>query len=62
MNRPLSFALAAFVGISAVGACQRVHAAEIRGFANKCLDVRGGSTDNGTVARMWDCAGVTNQQ
>ncbi|MBU2663712.1 lectin [Actinoplanes bogorensis] len=35
---------------------------EIRGYAGKCLDVRGPSTDNGTPVQMWDCVGVANQR
>ncbi len=33
----------------------------ITGFVNKCLDVRGGSSNNGTPIQMWDCLGNVNQ-
>lgn len=29
---------------------------------NKCLDLKGGSTDNGTPIEIWDCVGNTNQK
>ncbi|MFC5661909.1 ricin-type beta-trefoil lectin domain protein [Kitasatospora misakiensis] len=34
---------------------------QITGQANKCLDVRGGSSTNGTPIQMWDCLGNVNQ-
>ncbi|MFG3053559.1 ricin-type beta-trefoil lectin domain protein [Kitasatospora sp. NPDC048239] len=34
---------------------------QITGFANKCLDVRGGSIANGTPTQIWDCLGNVNQ-
>ncbi|MEV6977168.1 ricin-type beta-trefoil lectin domain protein [Kitasatospora sp. NPDC093806] len=34
---------------------------QITGYVNKCLDVRGGSTNNGTPVQMWDCLGNVNQ-
>ncbi|MFD8754263.1 ricin-type beta-trefoil lectin domain protein [Kitasatospora sp. NPDC059577] len=33
----------------------------ITGIAGKCLDVRGGSTANGTQTQIWDCLGNVNQ-
>ncbi|MFB8236006.1 RICIN domain-containing protein [Kitasatospora purpeofusca] len=33
----------------------------ITGYVNKCLDVRGGSSNNGTPIQMWDCLGNVNQ-
>lgn len=62
MNRPLLLALAIVAGICGVGTCRQGHAMEIRGFADKCLDVRGASTNNGTPVQMWDCVNVSNQQ
>src|SRR5208283_4081897 len=35
---------------------------EIRGIANKCLDVRGGDSDNGTPVEIWPCHGGANQE
>ncbi|MEV0533206.1 RICIN domain-containing protein [Kitasatospora sp. NPDC050463] len=34
---------------------------QITGYVNKCLDVRGGSSSNGTPIQMWDCLGNVNQ-
>ncbi|MFF7989709.1 ricin-type beta-trefoil lectin domain protein [Kitasatospora xanthocidica] len=34
---------------------------QISGYANKCVDVRGGSTANGTPTQIWDCLGNVNQ-
>ncbi|MEU1288160.1 ricin-type beta-trefoil lectin domain protein [Kitasatospora sp. NPDC005856] len=34
---------------------------QITGYVNKCLDVRGGSSNNGTPVQMWDCLGNVNQ-
>ncbi|MBP0450410.1 RICIN domain-containing protein [Kitasatospora sp. RG8] len=34
---------------------------QITGFVNKCLDVRGGVSNNGTPVQMWDCLGNVNQ-
>ncbi|AUY52256.1 ricin-type beta-trefoil lectin domain protein [Streptomyces sp. CB01881] len=34
---------------------------QVTGFGNKCLDVRGGSTRNGTPTQIWDCLGNVNQ-
>ncbi|GAB7186477.1 ricin-type beta-trefoil lectin domain protein [Kitasatospora sp. Ki12] len=34
---------------------------QISGYANKCVDVRGGSTANGTPVQIWDCLGNVNQ-
>ncbi|GAB7186478.1 ricin-type beta-trefoil lectin domain protein [Kitasatospora sp. Ki12] len=34
---------------------------QITGIAGKCLDVRGGSTANGTQTQIWDCLGNVNQ-
>ncbi|GAA2833688.1 RICIN domain-containing protein [Kitasatospora sp. CM 4170] len=33
----------------------------VTGYVNKCLDVRGGSSSNGTPIQMWDCLGNVNQ-
>lgn len=38
-----------------------LHAAEIRGVAGKCLDVRGGSAADGTEIILWTCNGRRNQ-
>ena len=62
MNRPLLLLLVIVAGIGGVGTCRQGHAMEIRGYADKCLDVRAASTNNGTVVQMWDCANVPNQQ
>ena len=32
------------------------------GVCNKCLDLAGGSTANGTAIQIWDCNGLENQQ
>lgn len=37
------------------------HAVEIRGLGDKCLDVRGGSSANGTSIIMWSCHQGANQ-
>ncbi|MFB6809597.1 ricin-type beta-trefoil lectin domain protein [Streptomyces sp. NPDC056387] len=34
---------------------------QITGFVNKCLDVRMGTSVNGTPVQMWDCLGNVNQ-
>nr|BFD90408.1 hypothetical protein KitaXyl93_17680 [Kitasatospora sp. Xyl93] len=34
---------------------------QITGIAGKCLDVRGGSSANGTQTQIWDCLGNVNQ-
>ncbi|MFI9326457.1 ricin-type beta-trefoil lectin domain protein [Kitasatospora sp. NPDC052868] len=34
---------------------------QISGYANKCVDVRGGSNANGTPVQIWDCLGNTSQ-
>ncbi|WP_234322826.1 ricin-type beta-trefoil lectin domain protein [Streptomyces sp. NRRL S-350] len=34
---------------------------QISGYVNKCVDVRGGSTANGTPTQIWDCLGNVNQ-
>ncbi|MFJ3792483.1 RICIN domain-containing protein [Kitasatospora sp. NPDC090091] len=34
----------------------------ISGYADKCVDVRGGSTANGTPVQIWDCLGNVNQK
>ncbi|WP_369183507.1 ricin-type beta-trefoil lectin domain protein [Streptomyces sp. Y1] len=34
---------------------------QITGFMNKCLDVRMGTSVNGTPVQMWDCLGNVNQ-
>jgi len=31
-------------------------------WGNKCLDLPGGSTNNGNLLQIWDCNGMTNQQ
>ena len=62
MNRPLLLVLAIVAGICGVGTCRQGHAMEIRGYADKCLDVRGPSTSNGTPVQMWDCVNVSNQK
>lgn len=35
---------------------------ELHGLANKCLDVRGPSTNNGTPVQLWDCVNVPQQR
>ncbi|MEV6977169.1 ricin-type beta-trefoil lectin domain protein [Kitasatospora sp. NPDC093806] len=35
---------------------------QITGQAGKCLDVTGGSSNNGTPVQMWDCLGNVNQR
>ncbi|MDY0815188.1 ricin-type beta-trefoil lectin domain protein [Kitasatospora purpeofusca] len=34
---------------------------QLTGYVNKCLDVRGGTSRNGTPVQMWDCLGNVNQ-
>ncbi|MFF2045371.1 ricin-type beta-trefoil lectin domain protein [Kitasatospora sp. NPDC058170] len=34
---------------------------QISGYANKCVDVRGGSNANGTPVQIWDCLGNSSQ-
>ncbi|MEM7272757.1 MAG: RICIN domain-containing protein, partial [Actinomycetota bacterium] len=34
---------------------------QLRGYGNKCLDVQGPSTDNGTPIQLWDCLDQPNQ-
>src|SRR3954467_7707933 len=37
-------------------------AQELRVYGNKCLDVNGAGTANGTSVIIWDCHGQANQQ
>jgi hypothetical protein len=46
-----------FAAFSNVG-----HATEIRGIGNKCLDVSGGGSGDGTPVIIWPCHGGRNQQ
>ncbi len=39
-----------------------VFSGAIRGIGDKCLDVRGGSTDLGSTIQVWACSGVRQQQ
>ena len=42
--------------------CGRSNADEIRGIGNKCLDVSGGGSEDGTPVIIWSCYGGANQQ
>ncbi|MEN3541425.1 ricin-type beta-trefoil lectin domain protein, partial [Microbispora sp. ZYX-F-249] len=37
-------------------------AGELRVYGNKCLDVNGGGTADGTAVIIWDCNGQNNQK
>jgi hypothetical protein len=55
-------ALYALAGVFAFFASNVCYGSEISGYGNKCMDVRGAGTANGTAVQMWGCVGVPNQQ
>ena len=48
--------------LSSAVLCDISQAAEIRGIGNKCLDVKGGGSADGTPIILWPCHGSPNQQ
>lgn len=38
-----------------------MHGVKVTGLGGKCLDVKGGSSSNGTRPQLWDCFGAANQ-
>lgn len=55
--------MTAGAAVSAPAASAAVSTAALRGAdSGRCLDVPGGSTENGTELTLWDCNGGSNQQ
>jgi len=62
---PLTAGLAALVSVAAaITTAQTAQAAapQILTFANKCVDVRGANTGDGTLIDEWTCNGTVSQQ
>ena len=55
-------ALLSLAGVITTTQAAQAAAPQILTFANKCVDVAGGGTADGTLIRQWTCNGTVSQQ